>query len=215
MENQIKRVKKGTENRKFFTLIELLVVIAIIAILASMLLPALSKARGVAKEAGCKNNLKQIGFATALYQDDNSEFFPEGWRSGSGSTRYNVLLAKYLNLPTINGAYLKTTPQPEVFTCPSAPEFKFCLYNIHYNSLAGLSGGKPFSRKLSSIRKSHSEVVWFAEDTAGDGFLYGSDVNYYMTHFFEMRHNKKANVLYVDGHVCATKSYNHNMFKYK
>ena len=59
-----------------FTLIELLIVVAIIGILASLLLPALGKARAKARQAVCLNNQKQIGLAFALYQDDNEAYYP-------------------------------------------------------------------------------------------------------------------------------------------
>jgi len=129
---------------KNFTLIELLVVIAIIAILASMLLPALSQAREKAKAISCTSNLKQIGLAAQQYMSDFEDYVPFGYDpaghfsgyAGPALPAWYYRVAPYLGIPRreslsyVLGETSATRPKgPNAFTCPSQYyQFKFPNY---------------------------------------------------------------------------------------
>lgn len=172
-----------------FTLIELLIVIAIIAILASMLLPALNKARDKAKDIDCVNKLKQIGTGFALYVDDWDGYLPVYGPANTNDRYYRVkVLTKYITGKSTGG-------WGDVYKCSSCmpgdtPSSASLTYG--YNYYCG-------SRKLVLAKK--PSIGLLMVDAQGANCFHLSSAKT-QAHY---RHNQKANVLFLDAHVSPIK----------
>ena len=194
-----------------FTLIELLVVIAIIAILASMLLPALGKTKKVAQAAKCVSKLKQVGVAMLAYKGDNQDYWvpnllPHDKEANGGDHNYWVNgYAPYFEKS--GHFYRNNAGGPHWLVCPTQIKkytgtFSWDISYAYNGGCFGLNLTEPGTKFL----KKPSRVLAHADAWAGgsvDNRERGLVTfnNQWCSNDVCYRHNKKSNVLYADGHV--------------
>lgn len=196
-----------SRSRDGFTLIELLVVIAIIAILAALLLPALSRAKEAGRSAACKSKLRQIGIGLQLYVDEEEGFPTDNSNADIPAGWWENLLLPYI------GGY------SNVYSCPSLGRIPATVFqNIHhplrnlsygYNMPGAAIGGVSFGLiEFSNIPVAPSAVVAPSEMlaiadyvpiAAEDGDI--ANNAYEADDLIGDRHTRGANGLFCDGHV--------------
>ena len=202
-------------ERKDFTLIELLVVIAIIAILASMLLPALNQARSIAKSSSCTSLLKQFGTANQMYADNGGYTVPvvSHQMSWAKNPELRALMGVSRYQDQTSGTL--TSSWPSKYLCPLASRINGNVDGYTITVSYGMNhsdfGASSFkfdafnAYKLSSIRKPSILIQWtdsldYLVYCPGDPSKYQLNGEVYVSDAVAYRHSRKFNTVFYDGH---------------
>ena len=196
-------VEAATWSNQAFTLIELLVTISIIAILAGLLVPALSSARKKAQTTQCQGNLRQLSVTTFMYCQDNNDSLPFAWYDETDASDNNFLslLTPLLYRVEFDGYEDFET---KVFTCPkrmSEPLVGPNPMRISYgmNAYNSLEFPDPKTRRLTQVQKPASTLmiadIAFGYNHPPIRRLDPDQVGY--------KHDSKASTVFFDGHAAV------------
>jgi prepilin-type processing-associated H-X9-DG protein/prepilin-type N-terminal cleavage/methylation domain-containing protein len=212
----MKKIKRGKSLK--FTLIELLLVIAIIAILTSLLLPALKRAKESAKQIQCAGNLKQIGLGFACYSGDYNSFFPPLVYGSSATqilqTWYTNLLddGRYLPVTSWNSRNYGNVANGLGWRCPSAsnfywgagygvPEHSNNHWGFFYSSQTSFRSYPQVKRPSSLLLISDSCYPSLGEDMTWIGTVCPICTPWGTSQQVSKRHSNGANLCFIDSHV--------------
>lgn len=195
--------------KKSFTLVELLVVISIIALLMTLLLPALSTTRQLGRRMACSNNNQQIGRALQMYASDYGDYIPPIITYNTSTIWWQCRLSGYLAAKEVTNYSNASLNRglPLVFRCPSADQGMIILYCYSLNrdisfsiSTAGEVSNTP--PRLVSLKKPSRTAALMDGKSGYTGFDYRNrtnpDYEYSSINFIHMN---GTNILYADSHV--------------